>query len=370
MTGARDPSATESARAPSPASPPARDSARPVRRGLRVACASVLALTALALLGPRVQVDEALPAGPIVPRDADPVAWLARRESAVPGIKPGNAAVIQRAHPRRRTPLALVYLHGFSASPAEVSPLCEDLATGLGANLVVPRLRGHGRDGEAMLEGTASAWIRDGLIALELAERLGDRVVLIGTSTGATLAVWLASQPELQDRIHGLILLSPNFGPRDPRAALLTLPWGFQLTRAIAGRMRSFTPVNDEQRKFWTTRYRSEALVEMMALVEVTVAAPLEQIPHPVLVLHTADDRVVSTEKIVATAARIGRARSDDPPVTRELVETADPGSHLLAGRVLSPKTTPAVRARLAEFLQQHGLTGTAGARAPSQEQE
>ena len=61
---------------------------------------------------------------------------------------------------RRQTELALVYLHGFSASRQETAPLSEDLARQLGANLFVTRLSGHGRSPQAMGEPSVRDWLQ------------------------------------------------------------------------------------------------------------------------------------------------------------------------------------------------------------------
>ena len=47
---------------------------------------------------------------------------------------------------------------------------------------------------------------------VEAMRRLGDKVVIMGVSTGGTLAAWLAAQPGADD-VLALVLLSPNFGP-------------------------------------------------------------------------------------------------------------------------------------------------------------
>ena len=51
-----------------------------------------------------------------------------------------------------KTPLSVVYLHGFSASSQEIRPVPDDVASALGANLVYTRFQGartrqcrHGR---------------------------------------------------------------------------------------------------------------------------------------------------------------------------------------------------------------------------------
>jgi hypothetical protein len=56
--------------------------------------------------------------------------YLSRREAQHAEIKPGQAKAILWNDPaaRSKTPLALVYIHGFSASRKDVAPVVETLA--------------------------------------------------------------------------------------------------------------------------------------------------------------------------------------------------------------------------------------------------
>jgi len=56
------------------------------------------------------------------------------------------------------TPISLVYVHGFSATHKELSPMTELLAQRLQANVFYTRLRGHGRSDDAMAEASVDAW--------------------------------------------------------------------------------------------------------------------------------------------------------------------------------------------------------------------
>ena len=69
---------------------------------------------------------------------------------------------------------------------------------GLGANLFYTRLTGHGQDGAAMAEGSVNAWINDYAEAMAIGRAIGDKVVVIGTSTGASLAIGRRAQPALR----------------------------------------------------------------------------------------------------------------------------------------------------------------------------
>lgn len=322
---------------------------RRVRGARRVAwiAAGALALLALAaLLGPRLLLDTTLRALSL-PADLD--GYLARAEAQLPNLRPqANRRILWHdAAAKARTGFAVVYLHGFSAGPVDTAPLAQRVAADLGANLYLARLRGHGSDGAAMARATANDWLNDAAEACAIGARLGERVLVIGTSTGATLAVALALLPGCE-RLHALALISPNFGAADPRDRLLRLPWAARLVPLLVPTY-SFEPANAQQARHWTTAYPSSTLLQLAALVDHVLAQPLESIAVPVLTLYAPGDRVIDVERMLAARARIGVDRG----AANELVAIAgsdDPWQHTLAGDILSPSTTAQVARRIAEF--------------------
>jgi esterase/lipase len=321
-------------------------------RVLLLAIAALVALPALAYFaGPVYRVDARITA-PYLPTAGGDAAvlepWLAAAESRFPDIVPGAEKTIVWAHPdRRRTPLAVVYLHGYTATRQEVAPLCDQLAAALGANLFYTRLAGHGRAPAALGEASAEDWLRDAAEALAIGRALGERVVVVGTSTGGTLALWLAQRPEAAD-IAAQILVSPNLGPRDERSTLLAGPWGYQLQRWLIGEEYRWQPANERQAKYWTWKYPARALVPMMALVKSVRDSPLEGIRVPTLVIHSPKDSVVSPARIEAAYARLGA------PVKRivKVEDSEDRAHHVLAGDILAPSGTAALLAPMLDFVR------------------
>jgi len=263
--------------------------------------------------------------------------WLAASESAFPDIRPGLAKEIIWADPaaKSRTALAVVYIHGFSASKGEVRPLPDLVAKAFGANLFYTRLAGHGRSGDAMAEASVGDWQKDMLEALEIAARLGDRTLIIATSTGASLATWALSQPPLAARVAGAVFLAPNFRIKGRGAFLLTAPLASLSARVILGHRRSFAPLNALHAAYWTAEYPVPALLPMAALVAQVRALPFETIQVPTLFIRSPGDRVVDATQTDAVAARWG-----GPSTIIDPGEIGDPHGHVVAGDALSPSTT------------------------------
>lgn len=352
MSGGWPRGATGSHRKPLPATArPAYPSAmEPLGRRKGAAAAAVVTCSLIVLLGPRVDMDETV--FPVeVPDDVD--AWLAASEADVPGIRPGDGKAVVWAHSvGARTPLALVYLHGFSADRHELDPVPERLADSLGANLFFTRFTGHGRDGAAMGEVEGGDWFQDVAEAVAVGRRLGDRVVLLGTSTGGTLATWAAGQPALKDDIAALILISPNFHPKDRMTRLLLWPWGGMLAKALLGPERCWEAHNDEQERHWTTCYPTEVLLPMMGLVERVRTMRLGDVVAPTLVLYSGDDEVVDPGATMAVFGRLGAL----PKRLLPFHGSTDPSQHVLAGDIMSPDTNDAILAPILSFLGDAGI--------------
>ena len=298
-------------------------------------------------MGPRASVVESW----VEPELAGEVEeHVARTERAVPDLRPGDerAIVWSDSTTRARTPVAIVYLHGFSADRHEVEPLVSDLADSLDANVYFARLSGHGRDGPAMAEATAEAWLADAAEAVAIGHRIGERVVLVGTSTGATLAFWAQSRDEAAGRVAATVLMSPNFHPADRSSRVLLWPWGGLLARLVVGPERCFAPENAAHERHWTTCYPTSALLPMMALVEHVRTDEDIDVRVPTLVIHSPYDRVVDPDETRRVLARVASDR-----VEVILFEGShDPQHHVLAGDVLSPATTGELTRRLLAFLR------------------
>ena len=286
--------------------------------------------------------------------------YLAESESRVSGIREDcEKKIVWYGDKRHQRDLAIVYIHGFSASRMETWPLCDHLAVTLGANLFYTRLTGHGRDGYAMGTATVRDWQNDGREAVAIGRRLGRKIILVGTSTGGTLATWLAAQPSVTPTIHRLILLSPNFFPKNPVAAAALWPPALRLFESLFGGWRNFSVVNARHARFWTVRYPVKAIATMMQLVRLSWRLDLSNPTMPVLMMVNPWDRVINVTLAVMRYLTF-------PSAHKRLVlfrGNKDLGRHVLAGDILSPSTTAKALAFIHDFLNvPHGRRNRNGA--------
>lgn len=294
---------------------------------------------------------------PIPEIEGDLTSWLEASESRVnanQALIPNTTKRIRwyREQRNSKSRFSVVYLHGFSATRQEIAPVGAMIADALGANLFETRLTGHGQEQYPLKGVRAEDWIKDAAEALSIGALIGEQVIVMGTSTGATLALAMAGHPSFE-AVNSVVLLSPNFAVRDTKAEFLTWPGGPQLASVVAGQTRSWTPQNELQARYWSTTYPMAAVIEMMRLVKfVRGRLPLE-LEQSVLTIYSPADTVVDVGWIID-----GFDQLDSP--RKELVEiagSADQSNHVLAGDIMAPENNAALTELISNFI----LEGQAG---------
>lgn len=283
-----------------------------------------------------------------LPPDLD--AHFAKVEAAFDDITPGTEKrIIWAGEAGAETPLSLVYIHGFSATSEEIRPIPDALAESLGANLIYTRLAGHGRSGDAMAEPGVADWMVDVTEALAVGKRAGGRVVVIATSTGATLVTAAAADSALMQDVAGVIFVSPNFGLVNPMAALIGWPAARHWLPLLAGARRSFEPANDAHGRYWTTEYPSVAVMPMDAVIRAAKGLDHGAITVPAL-FHFSDD-----DQVVDAAATRNVAGAWGGPVTLsapDLEPGDDPLAHVIAGDIMAPNQTETTIALMRDWIE------------------
>lgn len=273
--------------------------------------------------------------------------WLAGREADVTGLREGCAKRVDwSGAPGEVTPVALVYVHGFSASSGEIDPVPGRVAHALGANIHYTRLAGHGCDGAAMGQPRLEDWRADVREALEIGRAIGESVIVISCSTGATLVT--LELVEVQNAIAATIFVSPNFGLTNAVGQrLLDVPGVRRWGQIITGRTRSVRPLSEAHRRIWTLEYDTRAVFTMGEAVRAVRTVDVTAISVPAAFIFNDTDQVVSAEATRAVA------RSWGGPV--EMIAMGPGGDemgHLIMGDVFSPDQTPDAVAHCLTFLR------------------
>ena len=280
--------------------------------------------------------------------------WVKAREAKAKP-KPDNEARIIWADDssKARTRYAVVYLHGFTASQEEGDPVHLNFARHIGANLYLSRLSEHGLQGEnPLMKMTATSLWESAKDAYAIAKKLGDSVIIMGTSTGGTLALMLAA--EQYPEIAGLMLLSPNIEINESLAFLLNNPWGLQIARYVKkGETMAAKDTTAIYRRYWNSPYRIEGVVELQQLLEDKMTdQTFRAVKQPLLLMYYFRDEVHqdSVVKVSAMQDMFGKVSS---PVKKK-VPIPNAGDHVI-GSYLKSHDLETVRREAIIFAEENG---------------
>lgn len=315
---------------------------------LKVTSVILVLLVIVYFAGPKPNKPHFNPDLPSTPKITDLVDFVSKQELNHK-IKPGNEAEIVWADSNhRQTEYAIVYLHGFSASKEEGNPVHHYLAKALKANMYLARLADHGIDTIAPMQYlTADRLWESSKLAYVIGKELGKKVILVGTSTGGTLALQLAAQyPE----VNSLVLLSPNIAINDDKAWLLNNPWGLQIARKVTGsNERILNGKTPAYKKYWYTNYRLESVVALEELLESAMTPELfAQVKQPVLMLYyykneQQQDPVVRVDAMLKMFNELGSKE-------KQQVALPNTGNHVIGSSITS-KDIAGVEKAMDEFI-------------------
>lgn len=315
----------------------------------------ILILVIVYLLGPRVERTELDTVLPEVSVDIEDIEQYVQNQESCYPVKPGNESkVLWGDSVARPTEYVLLYLHGFSASRYEGYPVTHDFVKEFRVNAYLPRLAGHGlQEEEPLLQMTPANLYNSAKEALVIAHKLGQKVIIMGTSTGCTLALMLAADyPQL---VNGLILYSPNIKIKNPLAFLLSGPWGLQITRAVHGGKYAVSddPADSEDCKYWYCRYRVEAQVYLQQLLDMRMKRKeFQKVHQPVFLGYYYQDEEHQDQTIEVKAALKMFDELGTPENQKVKIAFPEAGAHVI-GCELTSKSVQEVRKQTFEFARQ-----------------
>ncbi|HET9279305.1 MAG TPA: alpha/beta fold hydrolase [Flavitalea sp.] len=290
------------------------------------------------LLGPKPDSSEFPTDLPYVPGDTASLSQYIANKESTHNIRPDNHARIVWANDsgKQKTAYAIVYLHGFSASQAEGEPAHRDIAKKFGCNLYLSRLAEHGIDTtEPMQKLTVDKYWESVKEALAIGKQIGNKVILMGTSTGGSLALKLAA--EYKD-VHALVLLSPNIEINDSNAWILNNPWGLQLARLILG--SEYIESKDKRpvyKQYWSAKYRIEAAVALQEFLETTMTeGTFQRVTQPLLMLYYYKDEINQDSTVRVSAMKEMFGKLGTPADKKRAVAMPNTGNHVIASYIKS----------------------------------
>lgn len=301
-------------------------------------------------LGPRPEINAEITFDAAVLDEGLDV-YLETQESKVSNLVDGAQKEIVWADPtaQYQTDIALVYIHGFSATKHETRPVTDKIADVLGANIYYARLKGHGRDGDGMAEATFQDWANDYAEAIKIGEKIGKKLIILSASTGSSLTTWGLANPDISKNIAGVVMISPNFELHGISTWLANIPWAEIILPTVGGSQRSWEPLNEEHGKWWTTSYPSKAIFPMTSMLKVLKSIDKSKIKTPAFFIYSPNDKVIISSEVAKVASEWGGETK-----VLQIEETSDPYSHVIAGDILSPENTNRVTYEIIAWLVQN----------------
>jgi len=296
--------------------------------------------------------------------------WLELLESTSgdkPLIEGVEKHVVWFSDDHSPTDLVVLAVHGWSACNQELRPFDLDLARSLSANLFRTRLPGHGvadkvKGAQALLQHATRDNMQCTIVqAVTIAEKLGKKVVIVGCSTGGTLAVWLAKQPRYNTNLAALVLVSP--------ALVLSPAWLYHVLKRVTQYLprtvvlplfyklirgeKAGQPISADHDLYWTLTWPSGAIQHIFDLYwSCEYTAANKAISVPVIAFGSYKDTVVDFNSTVQQLKTMsGESLHVD-------LSHAD-SHHCVISQILSPNTVAEATQIAADFLKQHVVSCT-----------
>lgn len=292
----------------------------------------------LFILGPTVQYEPVtLFETSLQKKGADLEQYVDSLENSIPDLKPGNASKIYWVDDalKGKTKFVVLYLHGFSASPEEGKEFALMFGSKYGFNVYMPRLEDHGRrDTNSFELLTPDNYLQSAEDAVDVAQNLGDSIILISCSTGSTLGLILASHGE---KIHSHFMYSPNIDIFDKKSSLLLFPWGKHMSKFVMKGEHNRLQYSEEQKKYWNHVYHMNGVFTVKFLIKKYMNETyFKYIKHPVFLGYyfkdvNHQDSVVSVQKMLDM---IGRIKT--PVSQKRAVAFPEAGTHLIISPLFS----------------------------------
>lgn len=269
-------------------------------------------------------------------------------------VRPGNDERLVR-YSDDKTPVAILYIHGFGASRAEGEYVIDEVAARIKANTYYIRLPGHGTNKEDHAGTEYNALLDESTDALHMMQKLGDNVIVIGTSLGGLLATYLAS--EFPDEISGVVLCSPFYELGSPWARFLHVTPLFKLVNLMVPIRISDYPVPPQKDNWTLYWYKEQNFSALKMLIDLTEYAAkksvYEKIRVPVLLLYYYKD--VRHKDWAASVPHMRKAfshfgKSGLPnPLSREVAIVE--GDHVLLSRYVESDWEKVIK-EISEFIE------------------
>jgi pimeloyl-ACP methyl ester carboxylesterase len=305
---------------------------------LKFSLVGIAAIGAAYFVGPRTAFEPVSDKPVVFTPPLTDIEQIIARDEAAAQLKPDNEARIVWADSTRKqkTRYSIVYIPGFGASWAEGDPVNRNIARTFGCNLYMARTAEHGlKSRDALKNLTPANYAASAERALAVGKAIGDSVIVMGTSAGGMLTLYLAANhPE----IHSLIIYSPCIETANPGLKLATKPWGKQLLDKIIGsEYVDITHYKPDRANYWLTRYHTNGLITLQTMMDnYMTPEQFAKVKQPLFMgYYYKDDE--NQDKVVSVPAMLDMYDQLSTPVDKKhKVAFPNAGEHVIASHFTS----------------------------------
>ena len=200
--------------------------------------------------------------------------------------------------------IGVVLVHGYMAAPLEVRALAEYLGE-LGYRIYVPRLKGHGTSPEDLAVTPYMEWVESVEEGFVIMDKVCRKVVVGGFSTGAGLALDLASRVK---NMAGVFAISPPLKLKDFSARFVPAVnlWNKLMGKLNVGAAKKeFIENHPENPHINYVRNPISGIIELDRLMD-QIEPKLSEILAPALVIQSFGDPVVNPDGSLKIFEKLG----------------------------------------------------------------
>lgn len=316
-------------------------------KALKIFLALIIVILIIYLLGPKPE-DFTLDTNKL-PTIQDEVSYVQKDINTAYLRKDNEAKLIYHSTDSSKTEFVFLYIHGFSASEKEGAPINRNIPEIFNSNAFLTRLVGHGINYPHSLEdyNVADSW-ESAKVSLAIAKKMGEKVIIIGTSTGCTYGLMLASY--FPKDVHAVINLSPNLRINSPFAGLLNNPWGKEIAGLVYGENRHIRHENATVGQYWDSTYTVNAMVQLQDLLESEMTEEVyRNIQCPMLSLYYYKSDQEQDDIIDVSAIAPMHSALRTPTNQQRMVAIPEAGDHVI-GSDLKSKDWQSVQSEIKKF--------------------
>ncbi len=180
----------------------------------------------------------------------------------------------------------IMLLHGFSSSPYEMKPMAELFKPG-GYTIKAPLLCGHGTSVKELAQYKWYDWFTDAKKSLFELRKSCKKVIVVGLSTGASLALHLAAHYQ----VEGIVALAPALYLKRKLSRLI--PYAPPFLKYY--RDKKGSDIRDPVEKAKNISYKKTSIRAAKELLKLYdhLKSDLPEIYSPLLVVHSINDHTV-----------------------------------------------------------------------------